>query len=176
MWYVSFDNITEVMQVSCPPDEYRNYGRLTILKLFFVEMLLYTVTRFFVRASIILFYLRVFPKDNKLSRILMITMGVNVVYNVAFFFAVVFQCSPINEFWHHWIGEDGGQCINVNVLAWVAAITGLVFDVWLLALPFPQLMALNLHWKKKILGGVMFSVGARQVPVPFLFGFRAGLP
>lgn len=131
-------------------------------------MLLYTITRFFVRASIILFYLRVFPprSDNKLGRILLFTMAFNVVYNLSFFFAVLFQCQPMSTFWTRWEGPGGGggggelgRCVNANVLVWVAAVTGIAYDVWLLALPFPQLLALNLHWKKKILGGMMFFVG-----------------
>ncbi|KAK3314209.1 CFEM domain-containing protein [Apodospora peruviana] len=143
-WFVPFDHITEV------------------LKIFFVDMLLYTLTRFFVRASIILFYLRVFPSnpDHKMRRILVWTMVANFIYNLAFFIAVIFQCDPISHFWTQWEGLDDGHCGNVNVLAWVAAATGIVFDVWLLALPFPQLIALNLHWKKKVMGAVMFGVGA----------------
>ncbi|KAK3689706.1 hypothetical protein B0T22DRAFT_177183 [Podospora appendiculata] len=144
VWFVAFPNITEVLQ------------------LFFIEMLLYTVTRFFVRASIILFYLRVFPakSDGKLGRMLMYTLVANLLYNLAFFFAVVFQCAPVHHFWDQWEGDKLGHCGNVNALVWSAAITGIVFDLWLLALPFPQLLALNLHWKKKVMGCMMFGVGA----------------
>ncbi|KAL0467486.1 hypothetical protein QR685DRAFT_360771 [Neurospora intermedia] len=142
IWYVKFDDVT------------------TILRLFYANMLLYTVSRFFVRASIILFYLRVFPKDNKVSRILTYTMTFNVVYNFSFLCAVIFQCTPINNFWLSWSGESQGHCGNVQALVWSAAGTGIAFDIWLLVLPFPQLFALNLHWKKKAMGCVMFSVGA----------------
>lgn len=125
-------------------------------------MLIYTATRFLIRASIILFYLRVFPPgpDRKLGRILMWTFYANFVYNLSFFLAVLFQCTPVHHFWDHWEGLENGHCGNVNILVWVAAITGIVFDLWLLALPFPQLMALNLHWKKKIMGILMFGMGA----------------
>ncbi|KAH6614442.1 hypothetical protein B0J18DRAFT_300933 [Chaetomium sp. MPI-SDFR-AT-0129] len=132
-----------------------------VLKYFFVEMLLYTITRFFVRASIILFYMRVFPPSpgNKLGRIVQYTMIFNFVYNFSFLFAVIFQCTPISDFWTQWEGTSNGHCGNANILAWVAAATGIVFDLWLLALPFSQLWALNLHWKKKLMGGMMFFVG-----------------
>ncbi|KAK0713616.1 hypothetical protein B0T26DRAFT_367422 [Lasiosphaeria miniovina] len=144
IWFVPFDKVTSV------------------LRLFFANMLLYTAARFFIRASIILFYLRVFPpgNDNKLGRILIGTMVLNVVYNLSFFLAVVFQCKPISRFWTRWDGSGEAQCNNMDALVWAAAITGIVFDVWLLALPFPQLLALNLHWKKKVMGAVMFSIGA----------------
>lgn len=142
IWFVAFDDIT------------------MILRLFFANMLLYTISRFFVRASIILFYLRVFPSDNKLNRLLTWTMAFNVVYNLSFLFAVIFQCHPVEDFWMQWTGEHEGHCGNAQALVWSAAATGIVFDIWLLVLPFPQLFALNLHWKKKIMGSLMFSVGA----------------
>ncbi|KAK1752350.1 hypothetical protein QBC47DRAFT_390323 [Echria macrotheca] len=144
MWFVDQDNITEIVQI------------------FYASMLLYTAIRFLTRASIILFYLRVFPANqkSKIGTILQYTMLANILYNLSFFFAVVFQCKPVESFWTLWERlEDGHKCGDVNALAWAAAITGIVFDAWLLALPFPQLMALQLHWKKKIMGGLMFSVG-----------------
>ncbi|KAK0736651.1 hypothetical protein B0T21DRAFT_288000 [Apiosordaria backusii] len=144
IWFVSFENITKIMQT------------------YFATMLAYTTTRFFIRASIILFYLRVFPvqSDFKLRRIIVWTGVFNIVYNISFFFAVLFQCKPISAFWTAWEGVGEGQCVNLNALAWSAAATGIAFDIWLLALPFPQLLSLNLHWKKKLMGSMMFSVGA----------------
>ncbi|KAK0634103.1 hypothetical protein B0T14DRAFT_417398 [Immersiella caudata] len=151
IWSVPFENIT------------------AILRTFFINMLLYTTARFLIRASVILFYLRVFhlPSSNRLARILIATLIANVVYNLAFFLAVVFQCQPINFFWHLWEHDENrdGHCGNVNILAWVAAISGILFDMWLLVLPFPQLLALRLHWKKKMMGGVMLSVGIAVVIV-----------
>ena len=124
-------------------------------------MILYTLARFFIRASIIFFYLRVFSPmaDNKLGRILLFTLAFNFLWSMSFFFAVIFQCQPIPTFWMRWDGQTEGHCMNSNALIWVAAGMGIAFDVWLLALPFPQLLALNLHWKKKVMGGMMFSVG-----------------
>ncbi|KAK4235077.1 hypothetical protein C8A03DRAFT_18119 [Achaetomium macrosporum] len=143
IWFVPFDDITEVV------------------RLFYWQMILYCVTRFFVRASIILFYMRVFPPkpDHKLGRIVQGTFVFNIVYNLSFLFAVIFQCSPLSHFWWQWDGEHAGTCGNANILAWVAAATGIVYDLWLLALPFSQLLTLNLHWKRKLMGGMMFFVG-----------------
>lgn len=152
IWFVPFDHVNDVM------------------KDFFINMLLYTATRFLIRMSIILFYLRVFPlrSDNKLGRILVATLVGNTVYNLSFFLAVVFQCQPISHFWTSWEEAHDGHCGNITVLAWVAAITGIIFDAWLLALPFPQLLALNLHWKKKIMGSMMFGVGMAVVVISFI--------
>jgi hypothetical protein len=138
---------------------------LTPTQSFFINMLFYTITRFLIRASIILFYVRVFPPSptNKLAPILKWTMGFNGVYNFSFLMAVIFHCTPIHESWTAWDGTGTGHCGNTNVLTWVAATTGIAFDVWLLILPFPQLLALNLHWRQKLMGGIMFGVGAAYV-------------
>jgi hypothetical protein len=132
--------------------------------MFFGSMLIYTTTRFFIRASIILFYLRVFPprSDSKLGRVLQFTMVFNGIYNFSFLIAVIFQCHPVSYFWKQWTGEEG-YCGDSTILIWAAAATGILFDLWLLALPFPQLLALNLHWKKKVMGGMMFFVGIAYV-------------
>ncbi|KAK0611305.1 hypothetical protein B0T14DRAFT_325578 [Immersiella caudata] len=148
-----------------------NQDHLTDLnRSFFINMLFYTITRFFIRASIILFYLRVFPPSptSKLSTILKWTMAFNGVYNFSFLMAVIFRCNPIHESWTAWDGTGTGHCGNTNALTWVAATTGIAFDIWLLVLPFPQLLALNLHWRQKVMGGVMFSVGAAIMIVSFI--------
>ncbi len=139
--------------------------------MFFIQMILYTVTRFFVRASIILFYLRVFTprsdSNSRFNRVLKLTMAYNAVYTISFLVAVIFQCNPIPHFWTQWEGLDDGHCGNSTILVWVAAIMGVAFDLWLLALPFPQLFSLNLSGKKKVLGAAMFFVGAAYVLLSF---------
>ncbi len=162
MWFLSFGDVTFVLRVCYPQPRLSLLNQLTeSQQMFYAQMILYTTTRFFVRASIILFYLRVFPprSDNKLGRVVQFTMLFNIVYNISFLFAVIFQCFPISVFWTQWEGVHEGHCGNFSILAWVAAATGIAFDLWLLALPFSQLLALNLHWKKKVMGGLMFFVG-----------------
>ncbi len=134
---------------------------LTTFQIFFGDMLVYTSGRFFGRASILLFYIRIFPpkQDKRFGRLLIYTMVFNFVYNLAFFLAILLQCQPLPYFWMQWEGLHQGHCGNYNILAWVAAATGIVFDVWMLALPLSQLLALSLPWRKKIMGGLMFFFG-----------------
>ncbi|KAK4098543.1 hypothetical protein N658DRAFT_509524 [Parathielavia hyrcaniae] len=187
IWFVPFDNITSVLRVSstgpAQPSHLKNHlpsgtdiQMCHTLQIFYAEMLLYTITRFFVRASIILFYMRVFPATghSKLGRVVQYTMVFNVVYNLGFLFAVIFQCRPVSHFWTSWEGADAhdssgaGYCGDANILAWVAAATGIAYDIWLLALPFSQLLALDLHWKKKLMGGAMFFVGVAVIIISLI--------
>ncbi|KAK4642208.1 hypothetical protein QC761_507120 [Podospora bellae-mahoneyi] len=152
IWFVPFDNITKIMQT------------------YFATMLTYVTTRFFIRASIILFYLRVFPAQSnfRLGKVVVWTGVFNIIYTIAFFFASLFQCQPISAFWTAWEGVGKDQCVNLNAMAWSAAATGIAFDLWLLALPFPQLLSLNLHWKKKLMGSMMFLVGAAVIVISLI--------
>ena len=130
-------------------------------------MLVYTTGRFFCRASILLFYIRIFPpkQDKRFGRLLVGTMVFNLVYNFAFFLAIIFQCQPLPYFWTQWEGLHDGHCGNYNILAWVAAATGIAFDVWMLALPLSQLLGLSLPWKRKMMGGLMFFFGVGCVTI-----------
>jgi hypothetical protein len=49
--------------------------------------------------------------------------------------------------------------LNVNSLGWTNAAISILLDAWMLGLPMSQLVALQLHWKKKIGVGMMFVVG-----------------
>lgn len=143
--------------------------------MFFGDMLVYTIGRFFFRASILLFYLRIFPtKQNKrFGHVLIGTMVFNLVYNLSFVLAVCLLCRPLPYFWTQWEGLHDGQCGNYNSLAWAAAGTGIPFDMWMLALPISQLVVLNLPWRKKLMGGLMFFCGLRSVfpPLPPIIPF-----
>ncbi|KAK4220704.1 hypothetical protein QBC38DRAFT_525178 [Podospora fimiseda] len=161
LWFVEFEAITKILQ------------------LFYANMLLYTLTRFFCRMSIILFYMRIFPASDstnaRLSKLILGSLIFNFVYNLSFFIAVMFQCQPISFYWFDWEANQPdsahpmqGKCGNGQILAWVAATTGIAFDLWLIALPFPALLSLNLHWKKKAMAGAMFMVGAAVIIISFV--------
>jgi hypothetical protein len=44
-------------------------------------------------------------------------------------------------------------------LGWANAATSIALDIWMIGLPMSQVLKLNLHWKKKVGVGMMFSVG-----------------
>lgn len=89
-----------------------------------------------IRTSVILFYVRIFPAklNDRLGRILLGTLVFNVFYNVAFFFVVIFQCTPVHLFWTGWEGhvDQAGHCGNANVLVWVRPLPAfcLTFGYW----------------------------------------------
>lgn len=134
-----------------------------LLLIFWVNMGLYAVTRGLIRASIIFFYLRIFPRTSDLAvhRLVLWTGVVNAVHITCFTLAVVLQCQPTRYFWYQWDkqGPVAGHCGNANALAWAASAAGIALDLWLFALPWPGIWKLNLSWRRKVFAGVMLSVG-----------------
>lgn len=144
-WDVPFDHIT------------------WLLLIFWVNMGLYAVTRGLIRASIIFFYLRIFPRTSNYTtyRLVYWTNVLNAVHITSFTVAVVLQCQPTRFFWYQWDkqGPVQGKCGNANALAWAAAAAGIALDLWLIALPWPAIWKLNLSWRRKMFAGIMLTVG-----------------
>lgn len=110
------------------------------------------------KMSLLFFYLKIFP--NKGVRVLLwATIGYNAIWGIAFILLSIFQCRPISYYWTNWDGEHAGSCLDANSLGWANAITSIVLDIWMLAIPLFQLRSLQLHLKKKIGVAIMFSTG-----------------
>ncbi|KIW23700.1 uncharacterized protein PV07_11879 [Cladophialophora immunda] len=149
IWTVPFDDIT------------------LILKVYFIDELLYIVIISLTKVAIICFYLRVFPEKN-FRRIAFGTMAVTLLYMIAFLVVSAFQCQPVSLAWTHWDGEHEGRCNNVNAQGWAAAAINIALDVVILVMPLRLVMKLNLHWKKKLQIMLMLSVGVFVIVVSAL--------
>jgi hypothetical protein len=90
-----------------------------------------------------------------------IMMGITLTFMIAYLFALVFQCSPINYAWLRWDNEHEGRCINVYVGIYAHAAINMVLDLIILLMPMPILLKLqtNYSWKQKSHVIVMFSFG-----------------
>lgn len=134
-------------------DEITNY-----IKIFYVFGFIYTITLALVKASICFLYLRLFT-NLKFRRIVWATQAFNVALAITFIFAYAFQCTPPHYFWEMWHGEKPGKCLSFSVLTWTHAGLGIVLDIWMLALPFWQVIKLNLPLRKRLDAFVMFGCG-----------------
>ncbi|KAI0503267.1 50S ribosomal protein L36e [Xylaria bambusicola] len=133
--------------------------RITLIVRFtWVTELLYFILLALTKISLLLFYLRVFPSE-KFKRLCYITMGVVIASGIAFTLTGIFYCTPISYIWTGWTGETKGHCINFNAFAWSHAVTSIAQDLWIIALPIPSLLNLQLGRRRKIHLVLMFSVG-----------------
>ncbi|KAF1813769.1 hypothetical protein P152DRAFT_291702 [Eremomyces bilateralis CBS 781.70] len=131
--------------------------RKTFQYLLFAEIF-YVSSEMFVQLSFLAFYLRVFkiPVYRKVTYGLMVLV---ICFGVTNTFAMIFQCTPISFFWESWAAETTGTCIDINIYAWFRSGTEIGIDVAILSVPIPQLLELQMSWKKKIQVLSVFSVG-----------------
>ncbi|KAI0860399.1 hypothetical protein F4860DRAFT_217287 [Xylaria cubensis] len=136
-----------------PPDNIEG-----LLKGIYAASTLYAIARILVRISILLFYLRIFRASR--ARIVIIgTVVFILVEGVAFTIPTLLQCSPVAYFWERWDGLHQGRCIDPYPLVLISGIFGVLVDTWLIAVPIPFVVRLQLPWQKKILISSMFAVG-----------------
>lgn len=128
-------------------------------KYFYVMEIMYFTHLPLLKASMLLFYLRVFPYAQT-RRLLWATLAVNGVAGLAFLLVVVFQCAPVSLSWSKFFDASaGGTCLNLNAVTWSNAAFNIALDLWMLAIPLSQLRKLRLHWRRKLGIGLMFFVG-----------------
>lgn len=75
---------------------------------------------------------------------------------VAVFFVVVFQCDPIDSFWHLELGQN---CIDQKSFALATALLTIFTDIVVVALPFWVFLGLKISKAKKVALIVVFSLG-----------------
>ncbi len=130
----------------------------------FAGEIAYTLAITLTKLSILCFYLSVFPfvVFPALRTMIYATMVVTAASGIAFSLAMVFQCWPVDSFWNFLDYNERGeemQCINLNACGWAHGIITILLDLWLMALPMPELLKLTLPWRKKLRVCLMFAMG-----------------
>lgn len=70
-------------------------------------------------------------------------------------------CQPLDYFWRGWDGEYEGHCVNREALYYALNGIGMAYDLFVIIVPIPYVLKLNLQTRRKILVSSMFSVGLR---------------
>ncbi|TLS28034.1 hypothetical protein PpBr36_01395 [Pyricularia pennisetigena] len=122
----------------------------------------------FLKASFLFFYLRVFGLVGSVSYffglcsmrpLLLGTLWVNLVIALVIVGLSVGQCSPISYSWTQWVEAGPGSCMETGKLLWAQAITSMLLDFWILALPLSQIARLHRSLPTKLGVAAMFSLG-----------------
>lgn len=119
------------------------------LQFLLVYTLLYGPTMFFIKASVLLLYRRVFSPDRRTKTLiysgiafLLVTNGVSTILFGAL-------CAPRNGE-SYLIRYNSPQCVNnVTNLGIANGVCNLIADIYLLVLPLPIIWKLHLSPKKK---------------------------
>lgn len=128
----------------------------------YIDEVITTLNLGVVKISILLFYRRLFMvKSFKIASAIMITIVAG--WAASFTMAMIFQCNPPSYFWRLLEEEYPQHCIQVFVMYQGLAVSDLVLDVLVLALPIPVVVSLQLPWKTKIKVIDVFMLGSVYV-------------
>lgn len=142
------------------------FSRLeAFMKLLVAHEVLYVAIVNLTKLSILFFYLHILPLHIMpgLRIAIPITMGVVAMSGTGQAVALVFQCTPVNYYWERLDDHGNGTCLNLTALGWVNAAANVGLDIWLIALPLPELVRLRLYWKEKVKVVMIFVVGCLWV-------------
>ncbi|KAK6840978.1 hypothetical protein PG989_005687 [Apiospora arundinis] len=124
-----------------------------VLILFYIAEFAYVIESTLTKISILLLYLRIFP-DRKFRKHVFMLMVVMALFCVAFVVTLLTYCVPFDYTWMRWNNERHGKCIKMDAQTYTCAALNIVLDI-VIFMPIPQLMKLDLSWKKNM--GIVFT-------------------
>lgn len=120
-----------------------------------VVEVLYNFTVMWIKASILMLYLRIFPVP-KFQMWTWVMMGVDIAYNLTFMICSIAQCLPINS---RWDTKIPSVCLDYYAVVVVASgVINIVTDVIILAMPIPMIHQLHIPGRKKHMLSAVFAV------------------
>ncbi|MCJ1400424.1 hypothetical protein MMC11_003629 [Xylographa trunciseda] len=121
------------------PDE-----AIILAKITYAVAIVYPAALPVIKFSILLFYKRLFPGRH--FRLLQYCIGVFIlVCWISEEFATIFQCTPISANW-----TPGGICIAEAAMDDILSAANVFTDIFILAMPWPILLKLQVTKQKKI--------------------------
>lgn len=107
------------------------------------------------KVSFLCFYLRIFP-NYKFRALCFVTMTVIISGTFGFIVATIFQCVPVQAYWHR---DMRKTCVNNTIFRWCWAGYNTLTDIFICLMPMPLLAKLQLDIVRKIGIMIMFSLG-----------------
>ena len=126
---------------------------------------LYKVTLYSVKISILLLYIRIFVNNTEsrifgiranFRRVCWATIYLVLAYLVASLSATVAQCIPAAKIFNK---NVPGHCINLGSFWYANGIFNVITDIIMLAMPQYQVYKLNLPIRQKLSLAAVFGVG-----------------
>ncbi|KAA6408501.1 MAG: integral membrane [Lasallia pustulata] len=125
------------------------------LKMFWLLQIFYKCTITLTKISILLLYLRIFPKKSFRWAVYAV-MGFVISYAISSIAATILQCHPIERVFNH---KLDGKCINLTVFWYCNAAASILSDCLILALPMPLITSLHLPRRQKYGLMMVFALG-----------------
>ncbi|KAH8667994.1 hypothetical protein BGZ60DRAFT_408393 [Tricladium varicosporioides] len=125
-------------------------------KLFYITQIFYICVQVLTKVSLLVCFLRIFPQ-----RWFQMTTKVSIIailiHGVIFIFVIAFQCVPVQSIWNPTIPA---KCLNQSAIIFSGSAFSIFEDFLILIIPIPCIKDLKLKVGKRIIVGVMFSIGS----------------
>ncbi|AEO59411.1 hypothetical protein MYCTH_2030430, partial [Thermothelomyces thermophilus ATCC 42464] len=129
-----------------------------VVKYTWITQVSYIPAIILTKITVLCFFMHVFP-SRKFHMFCWGTIIHCVLFMVSTVIAAILACVPVEYAWSAWTGSGEGVCFDNNAFWWAHSAINIATDLWILALPIPQLLRLQMGRKKKIYLVLMFSVG-----------------
>lgn len=126
----------------------------------FFYQLWYNPVLALVKASILVFLLRLGGHHPALFKAIWALMIFNILHAIAVFFGALFQCRPIHTNWNPELREDPDTVCIDNSFHIIQSAIAIMTDVAVLALPFWIFLGLRMPTATKVAVLGVFVVGA----------------
>lgn len=127
-----------------------------IHQLYYVTQLLYVSIQNIVKISILLLYLRIFPKKS-FRTATKCMLAFQLCHTAAFLLATALQCIPVSTIWTQ---DENAKCVNSTALVFAGGGLTILEDLVIIALPISELRRLKLSLKKRIALILTFAMGS----------------
>ncbi|KAI2780682.1 hypothetical protein F4815DRAFT_469851 [Daldinia loculata] len=138
---------------------------LHVAKNIFVIYFLYDAGLFLTKVSALLFLRRVFPghaSPTWFNRSLWVGHVLNLAWIFGIFFGTIFMCDPIAKNWNVFLP---GHCGSTSGLFIGSAVPSVFIDLFILLLPLPRILSLQMTLGRKIGIVIVFVFGYSVIVV-----------
>ncbi|CAI7675577.1 unnamed protein product [Penicillium discolor] len=140
---------------------------VSLWKLLFAHVFLYSTTVTLTKCSIVVFYRRIF----NLRWLLYFAISIILGYFVAVIVTIAAACRPTSYFWEQYTDPTAeGTCIDVPQFFFVNGIAAVIIDVMILCVPAPVIWKLQMPKSQRVavtsillLGGFVCVAGVIRV-------------
>ena len=112
---------------------------------------------YLIKMSILLFVLRIVARGRTVNTVYALFI-IATLFAITSFLLSIFQCSPVKAFWDP-AYSGPGKCLNMAVIMYFNSVGNAVLDVALLLLPMPDLIAIKINKRQKLIIITIFAVG-----------------
>jgi len=109
------------------------------------------------KTSIILLYHRIFGIDHRSAIGIRVVGTLNILWMLAAFFGLVFECRPVSFAWDPIIVK--GTCFNISLFTVLIEIPNSLLDFVMMAIPISMIRKLQIPLHEKLILIFIFLLG-----------------